>query len=268
MADMRRTLSSRITATVTQPAEIVLNIAAAGSTEIESERLDITLDGDPIDPSELTDSFGGRWHLLEDVPAGSLEVTYRAEAAAGGAADPLSPMDRVRWLRPSRYVDTDRIEATAAALFAGATDTARAMAVQEWVWRELSYIVGSSRVTDGASDTYLARAGVCRDYTHLTTAFLRAGGVPARLVSVYAPGLSPMDFHAVVEAHIEGAWHVLDPTRLAPRQSLVRIGTGADAADTSFFTVHRGGVDFGTLEVSAVVDGDLPRDDHTGLIRL
>lgn len=255
---------------MTDPAEVVLNIAVSAGAAPEDERLRVTLDGTDLAPQEHVDGGGGRWHLLDDVPAGELEVTYAATTTAGGAADDLTPMDRMRWLRPSRYVDTDRLEVTAASLFGTADDVERVQLVQEWVWRELSYIIGSSRITDGASDTYLARAGVCRDYAHLTTAFLRAGGVPARLVSVYAPGLSPMDFHAVVEAHVDGAWHVLDPTRLAPRQSLVRIGTGADAADTSFFTVHRGGVDFGTLEVSAVVDDDsgLPRDDHVGLVRL
>ena len=46
--------------------------------------------------------------------------------------------------------------------------------------------------------------------------------IPARLVAVYAPGLEPMDFHAVAEALIEGVWYVVDGTLLAPRRSLVR----------------------------------------------
>ena len=33
---------------------------------------------------------------------------------------------------------------------------------------------------------------------------LRGRDVPARIASVYAPGLSPMDFHAVAEALVEG----------------------------------------------------------------
>ena len=48
-----------------------------------------------------------------------------------------------------------------------------------------------------AIDTLLAGQGVCRDYAHLTITLLRALEIPARLVAVYAPGLSPMDFHAV-----------------------------------------------------------------------
>ena len=41
---------------------------------------------------------------------------------------------------------------------------------------------------------------------------LRARNVPARLAAVYAPGLSPMDFHAVVEAAIDGQWYAVDAT--------------------------------------------------------
>lgn len=265
---MRRHLTSRITATVTDTAEIVLNLAVAANTNPTEETLDITLDGSALNPIEVRDDHDGRWHILRDVSPGDLEIDYRATVEVGGAAGGLEEMERIAWLRPSRYVDTDRLEATAAALFGASAGRSRLQAIQEWIANNLAYIVGSSRVTDGASDTYLARAGVCRDFTHLTVAFLRAGGVPARLVSVYAPGLSPMDFHAVVEAWVDDAWHVVDTTRLAPRQSLVRIGTGADASETSFFTVHSGGVDFGALEVGAVVDGDLPRDDQLSLVTI
>src|SRR5690606_13899415 len=92
--------------------------------------------------------------------------------------------------------------------------------------------------TDGAVSTLLSRRGVCRDFAHLVVAFLRALDVPARVVSVYAPGLTPMDFHAVAEAAIDGTWHVVDATGLAPRQSLLRIATGRDAADTAFLSAR------------------------------
>jgi len=42
----------------------------------------------------------------------------------------------------------------------------------------------------------MSRRGVCRDFAHVTIALLRAMEIPARMVAVYAPGLSPMDFHA------------------------------------------------------------------------
>ena len=105
--------------------------------------------------------------------------------------------------------------------------------------------------------TLLAREGVCRDYAQLVVALLRANDIPARLVAVYAPGLSPMDFHAVAEAAINGRWYVVDATALAPRSALVRITTGRDAADTAFLSTYGGDVKLHETDVSAVVGGSL-----------
>ena len=104
---------------------------------------------------------------------------------------------------------------------------------------------------------------MCRDFAHLVVALLRAVKVPARLVSVYAPGLSPMDFHAVAEAFVEGQWRVVDATLLAPRQSRVRITTGRDAADTAFLDNHKGGITLNDIAVTAVVDGNHLRIQST-----
>jgi len=109
---------------------------------------------------------------------------------------------------------------------------------------------------------------VCRDFAHLAVALLRAVNVPARMVSVYAPGLYPMDFHAVAEAFVEGQWRVVDGTLLAPRQSLVRIATGRDAADTAFLDNHNGAITLEKLLVTAIVDGDLPKDAIDQLVSI
>ncbi len=140
-----------------------------------------------------------------------------------------------------------------------------------FVQKRLSYIPGTSDPPiDGAVDTLLAGAGVCRDYAHLVVALLRALNIPARLVAVYAPpGCSPpMDFHAVAEAIIDGRWVVVDATRLAPRQSFVRIATGRDAADTAFLDNHRGTITLNSYAVTATVRGDLPYDDATARITI
>ncbi len=300
---MQRTVTAHLTATIKSPAELALSVVVARGADPIEEQLRVTVDGAEVFAEEVPGNGGARWHLLRDVPAGDFAVDYRATVASGGAATELTGGERISYLRPSRYADVDRLESTARALFgsvrgtnlnspagsgAGGAgdsggaregdshaggddargDVATLLAVADYVADHTLYIVGSSRVTDGASETYLARAGVCRDFAHLTIALLRARGIPARLVSAFAPGLSPMDFHAVVEAHVAGAWYVVDPTRLAPRQSLVRIATGTDAAETAFLTTHSGDLRFGTLKVSAVVDGGLPTDDHSALVKL
>ena len=122
-------------------------------------------------------------------------------------------------------------------------------------------VEGSSQPTDGAVDSMLKRQGVCRDYAHLVIAMLRALDVPARLAAVYAPGLDPMDFHAVAEVAVSDTWQVVDATLLAPRSSLLRISTGRDAADTAFLSVYGGHADLDEVDVTATIDGDLPADD-------
>ena len=98
--------------------------------------------------------------------------------------------------------------------------------------------------------------------TNLGIVLCRALGVPARFAAVYAPGLDPMDFHAVFEAWHDGAWWAYDATNLVPRQTLVRVATGRDAADTSFATVTSGIATLIGLRVTATSDGALPADTH------
>jgi transglutaminase-like putative cysteine protease len=109
---------------------------------------------------------------------------------------------------------------------------------------------------------------VCRDYAQLVIAMLRALYVPARLVAVYAPGCEPMDFHAVAEAFVDREWRVVDATCLAPRQSMVRIATGRDAADTAFLDNHHGAITLNAMTITAIVDGELPIDTLDRLVSL
>ena len=257
---MIRSVRSSLTADVLAPATLELQVAVAAPRPV-TEELAVTVDGAPVPWRELATEAGGRLHLLH-VPAGRLEVSYRAEVHGRAEPVPVGPLDATTYLRPSRYAESDRLASVAAAELGGLDAPADLVrAVGAWVGRRLSYVPGSSTGTDGAVDTLLAGAGVCRDYAHLAVALLRARDVPARLVSVYAPGLDPMDFHAVVEVLVDGAWEALDATLLAPRAGLVRIATGRDAADTAFLSSYGGALRLDGLEVSAVVDGQLPRDD-------
>ena len=52
------------------------------------------------------------------------------------------------------------------------------------------------------------------------------------------------DFHAVFEAFLGGRWYLFDPTELAPRSQVTRIGTGRDATDVAFATI------FGTAQMT------------------
>lgn len=266
---MARHVESHLVLDAQEPALLALEIAVADAAPAKvEETLAIHQGGEPVDVTELRTSVGGRIHQVR-VEKGRITVDYQARVVGRGAPAPVTAADRLRYLRPSRYAESDRIEAVARAEFGGIKDPREVLAaVTSWVGSRVDYVPGSSGPTDGAVDTMLGRRGVCRDYAHLVTALLRARDVPARLAAVYAPGLQPMDFHAVVEAAIGDEWRVVDATLLAPRASLVRISTGRDAADTAFLSNYEGAVDLLDISVSAWTDGPLPIDDIDELVSL
>jgi len=262
-----RTVSCEVTLDVRQQAELVWSVAVADGPELASEDLTLSVDGSPVPVEELRVDDGGRLHLCS-APPGSLRLSYSAEVTGTAAPAKVDPVEEIVYRRPSRYAESDELGPTAWAEFSTLEGKDLLDAVSSWVGTQLFYVSGSSRHTDGATQTLLARQGVCRDYAHLVIALLRARNVPARLVAVYAPGLQPMDFHAVVEAAIDGEWRAVDATTLAPRQSLVRIATGRDASDTAFLTVQSGRADLVSLQVDATASPDLPVDDLTRLVSL
>jgi len=272
MAPHRRRLAVRATAAismqVTETATIALQVAVAGERPSD-ESLEVTVGGAAVDVEELPTPVGGRQHVLEAGP-GRLEIWYAATAPAVPVPETsVTTTERIEALRPSRYCPSDRVVGLAAGEFGGQSDAGATMrAICDHVSRRTAYTPGASVVTTDGVETLLAGQGVCRDYAHVVAMLGRAAGVPTRIAAVYAPGLAPMDMHAVVEAAVDGVWRVYDATGLAPRQSLARIVTGRDAADTAFLTVLDGRADLVALEVSAVYDGDLPRDDRKELVSL
>jgi transglutaminase-like putative cysteine protease len=177
--------------------------------------------------------------------------------------------ERQLFLRPSRYCPSDHLVGFAVAEFGTGTNVReRVLAITQWISERVGYVPGSSTVHDSAEDTLLTAMGTCRDFAHLGIALCRATGVPARFAAVYAPGLSPMDFHAVFETLEDGQWCVHDATGLAPRQSLVRVVTGRDAADTAFVSITSGVASLDNVEVSATVGPILPVDDLQSVVDL
>ncbi|TDN87767.1 transglutaminase family protein [Microbacterium sp. BK668] len=264
---MKRDVSARIVLSITQPADLVFAIAVARQYQPSEERFAASVDGSPVDVHELSDAHGTRLHRLS-AGTGELVVEYSASVEGQAQTDAASETDLLVYSRPSRYAESDSLAPTAAAEFGGITGAAELLAsVSSWVGTQLAYVSGSSLPTDGAVRTLLARQGVCRDYSHLSVALLRSLGIPARLAAVYAPGLAPMDFHAVAEAWVDGRWCVVDATTLAPRQTLVRIATGRDAADTAFLNVMSGRADVVDITVTAIADV-LPGDDLNELVSI
>jgi transglutaminase-like putative cysteine protease len=259
-------MSASIEMTVADSTDFVIDLSVARDVPATSEHLDIRLDGEPIVPRELDDLHGTRAHRFT-TGQGILTIDYAATVVGRAPRAVVDPLDRAVYLRPSRYAESDALTDFARDVFGGKRGRELVLAVVDWVGVRLSYVPSSSMPTGGAQATLASSEGVCRDYAHLTIALLRALDVPARMVSVYAPGLSPMDFHAVVEVLIDEVWYVFDATHLAPRKSMVRIATGRDAADTAFITNTLSDIELVRLEVFAVTE-DLPFDDWTEFVEL
>lgn len=258
---MQRTVSAHLDITIEDPTDITFILAVAEAANPGSRTVDENLtflhNGAELEFSEIPDAHGTRMHRVS-APVGQLTLDYQATVTGTTTPEQVSLADVIRYGRPSRYCHSDTLAPTAAYEFQGLRGYEAITAVEAWVYDQLSYVPGSSGPTDGAVETLLGRQGVCRDFAHVVITLLRGRDVPARLAAVYAPGLGPMDFHAVVEAYADGQWHVVDATRLAPRQSLLRIATGRDATDTAFMTAGPGAI-LNSVEVTAVAD-QLPVD--------
>lgn len=264
---MLRTVTSQLVLDVRGPAELVLAVAVADGAYDRSETLSVAHGSTQLDAVEIVNHHGTRLHRVQ-APVGRVVVDYRATVDGLDGPPQVDDADLLEYLLPSRYADSDRLLAFAHDQFMGLGGVPLLDAVVAWVHGHLVYVAGSSLPTDGATDTLLKRRGVCRDFAHLVIALLRAKDVPARLVSVYAPGLTPMDFHAVVEAYVDGGWHVVDATGLAPRTSMLRIATGRDATDTAFLSNYRGTVNLTSMSVMATTGGPLELDGGIGLAHL
>src|SRR3954452_10622124 len=251
---MRTDVAASLTISSPAPATALLQVAVAAPA---AELLTVLSSGSPVEPEEFAvDS--ARVHRLQ-LSQGTTTVTYTAAVQDDGAPRAVTPAAWAEALRPSRYCPSDQLEGFATSEFDRTLPRAELVTrVADWVHDRLTYTSGASRPVDTAIDTLLLGRGVCRDFAHLTITLLRALEVPARLVAVYAPGLDPMDFHAVVEADVDGTWCVVDATRLAPTPALARIGSGRAAPATPFLTLLGGGATRDAMTVTPTADGDLP----------
>ena len=155
------------------------------------------------------------------------------------------PALTIPYLLPSRYCEAEKFESFVRKQFGDAEGGAKVGAITDWVRGNIDYESGSSGGDTTAMTTFVERRGVCRDFAHLVVALARAGGIPARCVSAYAPGVDPPDFHAVAEVWLADGWHLVDATGMASCGDLARVAVGRDATDIAFMTV------FGTATMNA-----------------
>jgi transglutaminase-like putative cysteine protease len=234
-------------------AEVLLTLEVAQlPDQVLVEDL-LTVNGSgPLHPITGEDGIGRRTWAATEGPfharyTATVDVERNPPSLEDLPADPLEtlPAEVVPYLWPSRYCEADKFEAFVEKQFEGREGGALIAAMSDWVRTEMAYVAGSSDTETTAAHAFVSRQGVCRDYAHLLASFARAASIPARLVSAYAWRLEPPDFHAVVEVWLDGAWHLVDPTGLAPVEGMARIAVGRDATDIAFMTI------FGEAEMKA-----------------
>ena len=201
-------------------------------------------DCSPLTTIEGMDGLGRRTWLHAQ---GRIDISYSAKVEINRAASSISGLETVplaelppayvQYLMPSRYCPSDRHDNFVATRFNAKTPGDRVLQMAEWIYSHVKYAPGRPGNGGSATDTFITRHGVCRDFAHLLITFARAADIPARMVSAYALDINPPDFHAVVEVYLGGRWHLVDPTRLVPEDHLVRIAVGRDATDISFMTI-------------------------------
>jgi transglutaminase-like putative cysteine protease len=257
---VQRVVTAELDLELGSSVDLIFQITAAQGVPLAGEQLTFTQGDRVYTPTEIVDQSGSRLHRLLG-EAGRLEVRYEATVDGQAAASRTSDLEAITYLRPSRYCQSDEVFQQARRQFKGLSGHDLIAAVSDFVSSSTTYTPGLSQGTDSAVTTLMTGQGVCRDYAHVVIALLRAMDMPARYAACFAPGLRPMDFHAVAEAYLDGAWYVIDATRLANRGSLVRIATGRDAADCAFLSYHGGYVGLERMRVDAWVVPDAPTLD-------
>lgn len=216
---------------------------------IESESLIVPATASSLQYEVYVHPTTGTRILRTTLGPGQATVEYRATVMqTSDGIDPALvnevdfqnlPMDTIEYLQPSRYCASDMLTDFAFQTF-GQHERGhqRVTAVCNWIHEHVTYTAGSTGPSSTASDVFLSRKGVCRDFAHLGIAICRALGIPARYASVYASAMNPQDFHAIFQAYLAGpdggAWFSFDATQMASMDAVVRIASGRDAADVAF----------------------------------
>jgi transglutaminase-like putative cysteine protease len=264
-------LSAKLTYTVEATSSFVFNIAAANTSYQKTVNEHLTLS--PFINSEWFElnEFGCRGFRVKVDPC-ELNIAYDATVQLTTELERVRYFNEVEYkrlpasvlpfLNPSRYCESDRLTRFAWKEFGHLTaGYSRVEDICHWVNKHIDYVAGSTNASSSACDVLIQRAGVCRDFAHVSIALCRALGMPARYVSGYAVGLKPPDFHGFFEVYLEDRWYLFDATHMAPISGLIRIGIGRDAADTSFANIV-GMANLTSMIVEATcVDGELSIND-------
>ena len=193
--------------------------------------------------AEENDKYGNFCQRIV-APAGEFSLSTEAVVMTSAAAEvnlyaefisvPDLPGTVMEFLLPSRYCESDLLNAKTLEIVAGSTlGYQQVEQICRWIRQEIAYVPGSSNNPISSIDIMRKGEGVCRDLAHVGIALCRSICIPARMVVGYLHGLQPMDIHAWFEAYVGGEWYTFDPTQTSLQGGRVSIAHGRDAADVA-----------------------------------
>jgi transglutaminase-like putative cysteine protease len=187
-------------------------------------------------------------------PAGQLRLFRDGLIEDDGQPDPVDytvyqhpvqdlPPEVLQFLLPSRYCESDLLVDVAGQLFTNSPAAwQRVQAILDWVHNNVTFGYQFADNKKTAVGVYQERRGVCRDFTHLAIAFLRAMNIPARYATGYLGDIgvpispAPMDFSAWLEVYLGNRWWTVDARHNRRRIGRVLMARGRDAADAAITT--------------------------------
>ena len=258
--DMTFAIATHLAYDFAEPTDVLLQIEAAVLPEQQVDAHDLELG--PVDyfarVRRPSTAVGERIWLRVD---GRLTIDYTAEVDDQPRSQPtwptlnavephLLPGEVIDYLMPSRYLPFRPVPTFVESEFGALQGGARIAAIRDWVRSHFRYVPGASTAARPRADTLRpARGCLPRLCARAGDRMARASSIPARYASVYAPDVSPPDFHAVAEVFLGGAWHLVDATGMSAPADIAMIGVGRDAADIPFLSSF-GSAEFVEQEVS------------------
>jgi len=252
-----------------------------GLLEVRNHQVKISYD--PVVES-FTDYFGNHVGVFSVIkPHTSLLIESIADVITKPIIFPTDDMAAVsQWeilrnlqyhtaymdfLKPEIFISYDEVKNILNEIISEEkTPLQNAIAFSEYVYTNFTYQKGITSVETKTEDVLNLKAGVCQDFAHILTIFLRMFEIPSRYVSGY---ICPKDkemrgegaTHAWVEAYIPNyGWLGLDPTNnCIVNDQHVRLATGRNFTDcTPVKGTYKGSGEH-TLEVSVEIKNGTTR---------
>ena len=204
---MRLQVEARLVYHMPHTADVLLAVEGAQMTEQRLVKDLLTVSSaEPLRNVPGDDGIGRRtWASARGDFMVEYHGTFDVERGATSLAQlaisprPDLPAHVIPYLWPSRFCQSDRFISFVTREFEDFEGGAKIDAMAKWIGRNIDYRLGASHGTTSAVDSFLAREGVCRDFSHVMAAFARAG-LPLVLSPKVTWGL---------EAGVGGAWFFL-----------------------------------------------------------